>query len=887
MGPTPVSSQLATSIVRSIALRLLVALLVAVSSTAFAQTDGGATGVLTKAPELIHQVEAPYPPEEADAGRAGTVVMEIDLGADGTVMDARVVQSAGRAFDESAIGAVKQFRFSPAEVDGKPTAVRLQYSYNFFLRQEVVEVAPTPDAGVPITNFTGRLIERGTRVPIAGAAILVDEMEGFSAEDGTFSFDDVPPGTHKVVVSSSDYERFEVSEEIAPGKKTEVTYHVRKKVYGAYETVVRGAKERKEVAQVTLRQEEIRLIPGTNGDAFRVVQNLPGVARAPFGLGNLVVRGSKAWDTRTYIDETLIPQLFHFGGLYATFNSNLLESLSFQPGNFGAAYGRSIGGLVAADVRTPSKNGYHGFVDVNLVDSSILLEGPIGDDWSFSVSGRRSYIDALLPAVFEIVGDSAKNALSFTVAPRYYDYQVRLEYRPKKGRSRFFVSFFGSDDKLALLLPNPAFDPEGRGTFGTSVNYNRLVIGFDYLFSDKLRLVNRISAGYDRLDINIGSDIYLSGEQFPFQSRNTLEIDVAKWLTVNVGLDFYLFIVNAQWQSPPSSVFKPNAIPDPFVSRNLVAETSRNVYPEPGVWAEAVIRPFDNVKIVAGIRADYEGYMKRGWLDPRVALFWTPYEDLTVKAAAGLYHQQPDYRIGLLSPTFGNPSLLPEAGSHYMVGIEKRFSDAVTLDVQGYYKDLFHQVRATLNPGATTDVSSPNADLRYTNNGRGRAYGMEILLRHQLTKNFFGWLAYSLSRSERDHFGGTQWGPSQFDQPHNLILIASYKLPFDFIFGARFRYVSGPLVTPVVGAIYDANGNYYVPVPGPVFSRRLPDFVQLDLRLDKRFVFKHWMLSVYLDVQNVTNQKNVEQLVQNYDFTKESYITGLPILPVLGIKGEW
>jgi outer membrane receptor for ferrienterochelin and colicin len=352
-------------------------------------------------------------------------------------------------------------------------------------------------------------------------------------------------------------------------------------------------------------------------------------------------------------------------------------------------------------------------------------------------------------------------------------------------------------------------------------------------------------------------------------------------------LYIYVLPVLAESQSPPPDVFKANTIPDPFVSRNLVADKSTYVYPEPGVFAEAAVKPLDSLKLVAGVRADYDSYMKRGWIDPRVALFWTPYQDVTFKAAAGLYHQMPDYRLGVLSPVYGNPDLLPEAGSHYMVGVEKRFTDAISLDVQGYYKDLFHQTRATLGAGTGADLTTPGMDPLYTSNGRGRAYGMEILFRHQLTKNFFGWIAYSLSRSERDYNGGTQWALNQFDQPHNLIVIASYKLPFDFIAGVRIRYVSGPLDTPTVSAIYDANGNYYFPIPGPLYSRRLPDFFQLDVRIDKRFVFKNWMLSLYCDVQNVTNRRNVEALIYNYNYTKEAYITGLPILPVFGIKGEW
>ena len=59
------------------------------------------------------------------------------------------------------------------------------------------------------------------------------------------------------------------------------------------------------------------------------------------------------------------------------------------------------------------------------------------------------------------------------------------------------------------------------------------------------------------------------------------------------------------------------------------------------------------------------------------------------------------------------------------------------------------------------------------------------------------------------------------------------------------------------------------------------------MRIDKRFVFQGWMFAVYLDVQNVTYRKNVEAVVNNYDYSQEAYLSGLPILPVLGLRGEW
>ncbi len=863
-------------------MRLFLLLLVFVAGRAQAQADAG-TGVLTRPPALLKDVEAAFPPELVDAGVGGTVTMEVDVGADGKVLDARVIGSAGVAFDEAALAAVRQFEFSPAEVDGHPAAVRLQYSYTFLFRPEVVAEPLEADAGATaaLVNFKGRVVERGTRDAVSGAQVLVAGQEAVTDEAGAFELTQVPSGLQKVTVAASAYHTYSVDESFAEGQRTVVTYFIRKRVSGAYETLVRAPKERREVAQVTIKQEEIHLIPGTAGDAFRVVQNLPGVARAPFGFGVLIVRGGKAWDTRTYVDETPVPQLFHFGGLFSTYNANLLEDLSFQAGSFNADYGRAIGGLVTAEARTPSTKGYHGYIDINLVDSSALVEGPLGKGWSFALSARRSYIDAVLPAVLNLI-PGANDAIRFTLAPRYWDYQARLEYRV--GHTRFFVSFFGSADALVAALPNPTIDPEGRGEFGTSVAYNKLLFGFDTRISDTLDFKTRTSFGLDEYGFTLGSDLYAKSRQFPIVTRDTLTLRLPFGLEVVGGLDVQLFpyTVDVQGTEFP----RLNQVPDPFSSRRLIAEHSARFTAEPALFAEVLWKPLEVLKVVAGVRGDFNSTIHQAWVDPRLALFWQLHPQVLLKAAAGLYHQPPDYRSGELLEKFGNPALKAEGSGQLMLGTEVRFTDAISLDVQLYYKGLFDQVRATLGDTSGA-VSSGSTTAPYLNTGYGRAYGAELLLRHALTKNFFGWVSYSLSRTERDLSGGQAYGLSQYDQPHNLVVMASYKLPFDFIIGAKLRYTSGPLNKPVVGTVYDANANYYFPIQDTTYSRRLPDFFQLDVRIDKRFVFRDWMLAIYLDVQNATYRKNVEAVVNSYDYSQEAFLTGLPILPVLGLRGEW
>ena len=174
-----------------------------------------------------------------------------------------------------------------------------------------------------------------------------------------------------------------------------------------------------------------------------------------------------------------------------------------------------------------------------------------------------------------------------------------------------------------------------------------------------------------------------------------------------------------------------------------------------------------------------------------------------------------------------------------------------------------------------------------TNDGRGRAYGGEVLVRQQLWRNLFGWVAYTLSRSERQDHPGEDWHRYLYDQTHILTLLASYHLPRGFQVGGRFRYVTGDPYTPVVGAYFDSNADLYAPIYGPPFSARLPAFNQLDLRVDKVWTFDRWRFSAYLDVQNVTRATNAEALRYSFDFTVARPLAGLPLLPIGGVRGDF
>ena len=67
----------------------------------------------------------------------------------------------------------------------------------------------------------------------------------------------------------------------------------------------------------------------------------------------------------------------------------------------------------------------------------------------------------------------------------------------------------------------------------------------------------------------------------------------------------------------------------------------------------------------------------------------------------------------------------------------------------------------------------------------------------------------------------------------------------------------------------------------------MPDFFQLDLRADKRFTYRTWILSAYLEVQNATNRKNPEDVAYNHDYSERGWLTGLPLFPSFGVRAEY
>jgi outer membrane cobalamin receptor len=821
-------------------------------------------------------------------------VLLVDLDDKGEVTGATVIEPktpTGLGFEEAAVTAAYSLGFEPAEVAGKPAPVQINFTFKFPLPKPPAPPPPSVATPAPVEapkpppveNFVGVLLERGTRIPMSGILVTVYRsgggepvgFENITDAKGQFHFFDLQPGTWKVFIEPPAYYPFRTTEEIRPGEVTHVTYYVERGSYNPFDKVVTAQRERKEVSRTVIENVVIDKLPGAMGDPLAVIQNFAGVARAQAGTGMILVRGSAPTDTQIFVDGATVPIIYHFGGLRSVLPVGMIDSLEFYPGNFSPYYGRATGGIIDVSVKKlkPQKAG--GYFDVNLLDSGLYIEAPIGDKAAVALAARRSYIDFILDAVIP-----SNAPITDLTLPRYYDYQLLANYRPAPAHDlRFFV--FGSDDRFRVILRNVsrASTEIAGNQISFATNFYRGLATYRYVPSDKFENTVRLSQGRDNLDLQF-FQFYSRFAIDTTHLRDTAHYAWSKKLALTAGLDFIYYRASG-------SVYAPNAPQEGQDQTQIdLSDTHQTTISGmnmflPGAFVELELRPWTGLLILPGLRFDYSSAISQATFAPRLTVRYQITQPVALKGGVGLFYQDPDVGNGQTDKNFGNPDLKSGRALHYSLGVEWKPREHINLDLTGFYKDLSNWV-------SPTTASRPDGTpLRYDNNGAGRAYGLEAVARHELTTKFTGWLAYTLSRAERRDSGSTSYRLFQFDQTHILTIVGTYQLPRNWEIGSRFRLVSGNPTTPVTGAVYNASLDRYRPIYGGKFADRLPPFAQLDLRVDKRWIFNRWMLNAYLDLQNVINRANPEAIQYNYDFTKSRVRQGLPIYPIIGLRGEF
>ena len=845
------------------------------TQTAAPQAPAQAAPATTpRLPVLLSASPATYPAAALAKGEEASVGLILDISASGEVIEVEIKTSAGPEFDAAARLAARGFRFSPAiGADGEPAAARIEYVYRF---------SPTQMAPVSVE---GRIREAGVRVNVEGASIAAtgpdgQRVYGESQADGTFRISGLSDGQWELVFAAPSLVKKSVKLTVVQGKVQTVQVYlvrdeVRSDVRADEEIEITAVRSGAEIAERTLTKEEIRYLPGTNGDVVRVVQNLPGVARAPLGTGQLRIRGTAPEDSLYFLDGARIPIVFHFSGLSTVVSSDLLEEVGYFPGNYSVRYGRALGGLVDLRTRNEIPERSNGHVAVDVYQATTFVEQIINSRNAVTFSGRRSYADVVLNPILTKAGLKVQ-------APRYYDFQARWSNKAESG-AWTDVMFLLSDDRFRFLGGS---DDEDDVQVGFATTFQKLRMQHLRDLSDDWKLETSVLAGPENVffEYEGASEAYEQSEQFSLRAEVRREVSE----TQNIGLRFGA----DPMVSNEDFVYDIARPPEKTVGGGRFAprEDGSALIVMPGVYGELEAR-MGPVTIGPGVRVD--GYLSDAdvtmWsADPRLTARWVVSQFTALKAGTGRHTQFPTLRQ-LLPGSDGNPDLTPEWAIQSSVGIEQLLVEGLKLDMTAFHyslRDLVSGREDRFRFYSGPPPAGPFDTGAYANDGTGQVYGLEGLLRLDMD-NTLALISATLSRSERVDRPGEDVQLFEYDQPLVINALATQELPRRWRLGARIRYGSGNPYTPVVNRVYDMERREFVPIYGDRDSGRLPAFFSLDLRIDKDYVFKNWTLTTYLDIQNATYAKNIEVLNYTYDYTEEDPVLSSPPLPAFGLRGEW
>lgn len=725
--------------------------------------------------------------------------------------------------------------------------------------------APTPATANSATRaeITGRVFERGSSTPLVGARVVTQGGDETSTdENGAFTLQ-VTPGTTELSITLDGYEHLIERETLAPGQGLRVEYRLMRlpSYRQRYVSTVRG-EARHEGERFQLRDEELHQTAGTLGDPFRVVGLLPGVAQPLTLLPVYVIRGASPGTNGFFLDGMRVPQLFHFivgGGVV---HARLVDDLQFYPGAYDVSFGHYAGGIIDATTR-PARDDApaHGEVELRLYDVSALGEVRLPGDVRVEAAGHFGYPGYLV------------HALDNRVDLSYWDFQVRADWKS------LTLEAFGSYDFLTVQTDPGRPATPTRPAVPPTISQNELSF-YRVQLRDRHQ-VGRVETeaalvgGYDQFEAFGPSVVKLS-----LDWRANVH---ARWrrFTLYAGIDGEVSRFHASGFATDTGADQPDALGELAGDRDGI---------ESGAFIEGTLEILKRrLWATAGVRADVynaSGVTLVG-VDPRLQFRAKLMPNLAIDGGIGLYQQPPSFPIALPGIDTFALQLGLQRAIQGAFGVEATLPWSTTFRVTGYWQQYYNVNDAVIDVGAVVCTSPPPESLsgfvaRITRQVDGQSYGMEILAR-KTAGRFTGWIAYTLSRSERIYSCGLR--PSDYDQTHVLNIVGLVRLPWNLMAGARLLFQSGRPVTilePPDGRTTVRNNS------------RLPDYFQLDLRVDREWLFKRWALSVFVEVLNLTYSQSV--LGINYPTDPDTGITryDMPqlngfnwILPSVGLRGRF
>lgn len=658
-------------------------------------------------------------------------------------------------------------------------------------------------------TLSGYVKEAGSKELLLGVTIYTsDKAAGTVSNNFGYYALQLSAGTHTVIYSFVGYTSITREVTVSTDKVLSIELASADSEIG--EVLVKASKTQNKVSEqvrmstIDIPIKTIKDIPALLGekDVLKVLQLLPGVQSGSEGQSGLYVRGGGPDQNLIILDGATVYNAQHLFGFFSLFNGDALRSVELIKGGFPARYGGRLSSVIDMSMKDGNKEKYTGEMGVGLISSRGTLEGPFANGkGSFIVSGRRTYIDALVQPIVLAVNNG--NAAGYY----FYDLNAKVNYEIN-AKNRVYLSGYFGRDKF-YLNEQDEFDGQeyknkvrfGWGNATGTARWNRVIN--PKLFSNTSLIYSfyelAITAEEEQNDRNVFSLRYGSGiEDYGLKQ----DFD---WYANNSHLVRFGGVITHHTFTPDALVLK-----DEFFGENLDRETKyRSI--ETGLYIEDEWKISRRLKSLYGVRLSTFTSNEKTYVnpEPRVAFSYNLKQDLALKASYATMNQY----IHLLSTSgVGLPTDLwvpatdkvrPQSSQQVALGLAKDFNKQnFSLTVEGYYKTMNNIIG--YKEGASflaiqTDGADGAEAISWEDNvtsGDGESYGAEFLVQRKQGK-LTGWVGYTLSHTTHqfDELNNGKRFFARYDRRHDISVVAQYKIKENMTLSATWVYGTGNAIT--------------------------------------------------------------------------------------------
>jgi len=754
--------------------------------------------------------------------------------------------------------------------------------------------------GIPLF---GVVQDARTHQPLEGAEILIlpDSLGTVSDKKGHFRFPSLTPGARVILVRFIGYQVWKKTVTIPETLDTlNIKVFLKPVAYSQEEVIILGSPHVRHWNEFSgvydLQAEEIWEEPAALTDPQRALGQIPSVVPVTDQYNELSVRGGAPWENSFYVHDFLIRNPNHFGfqgssgGAFSFINPFVIRNVRFYSGNFPVEYNHALSGIARYELREafPAR----GVINANFagVDGVLPFVTPNKAFRGF-FGGRKSFLNFIGADV------------GLTHVPEYTDGMAYARMR-FSARSTGELLVMGMNDRIQLKN-NTKQQGYTQGIPNARARFQQFLVGatFKHIIRESILFNFTAYRSVNRWKFAIAG----SANESPYmqntsrEEENTVRLKL-EWIPANrIELTAGAEMTTAkvahflQWQADRLIISRQ---PDTRLVRSRKFRETRST-----VFAEMAFQQRNKFRFSAGLSLKRSAYFNQYFGLPRLAASLGNSRYGWVHLVLQRNLQWPDYlRMTLVN--FNRQPAVPRV-DQFSLAYAKQWKSGMVLNIEMYYKrykNLPYLYRFD-TPGY---VYAYSYDSLFAATQQGKTYGIEVLVGNSSAQRFRWKVTIFGMRSRLRDWRNQSWYPGNFDVPFGASIGINYRWFFGqynwyqkltskwyltlitfflpvgnpLTFSLQFRVAAG---RPFTRPVYSSSLHRWVVTADVPFNQsRLPHYRRLDVRLAKQLAFRKSTLTLYFNLANLLNAKNIWE----YQYLDNGNIMPLyqfQTLPFLGL----